>query len=48
MPESVAVPLRIYRKAFLDAASFLALWLLVLLLESLRASGAWQALFSLP
>ena len=48
MPESVAVPPRIYRKAFLDAASFLALWLLVLLLESLRASGAWQALFSLP
>ena len=48
MPESVAVPPRIYRKAFFDAASFLALWLLVLLLESLRAAGAWQALFSLP
>jgi protein-S-isoprenylcysteine O-methyltransferase Ste14 len=48
MPESVAVPPRIYRKAFLDAASFLALWLLVLLLESLRAAGTWQALFSLP
>lgn len=48
MPESVAVPPRIYRKAFLDAASFLALWLFVLLLEDLRAGGAWQALFSLP
>lgn len=48
MPESVTVPPRIYRKAFLDAASFLALWLLVVLLENLRATGAWQALFSLP
>ena len=48
MPESVAVPPRIYRKAFLDAASFLGLWLLVVLLEGLRAGGAWQALFRLP
>jgi len=47
-PEWVTVPPRIYGKAFLDAASFLCLWLLVLLLESLRASGAWQALFNLP
>ena len=47
-PEWVTVPPRIYRKAFLDAASFLGLWLLVLLLEALRAGGAWQALFSLP
>lgn len=48
MPDSIAVPLRIYRKAFLDAASFLGLWLLVLLLGGLRASGAWPALFRLP
>jgi protein-S-isoprenylcysteine O-methyltransferase Ste14 len=48
MPESVAVPPAIYRKAFLDAASFLGLWLLVMLLDGLRASGAWPALFSLP
>ena len=48
MPESVAVPPRIYRKAFLDAASFLGLWLLVLLIEGLRTGGAWQALFMLP
>lgn len=48
MPESVMVPLGIYRKAFLDAASFLGLWLLVLLLEGLKAGGAWRALFSLP
>ena len=47
-PQSVAVPPVIYRKAFLDAASFLGLWLLVLLVEALRASGAWQALFRLP
>ena len=48
MPDWVTVPPRIYRKAFLDAASFLALWLLVLLLESLRAGGAWQPYFRLP
>jgi protein-S-isoprenylcysteine O-methyltransferase Ste14 len=47
-PESVTVPPRIYRKAFLDAASFLGLWLLVLMLESLHAGGAWPALFRLP
>lgn len=48
MPEFVSVPPAIYRKAFLDAASFLALWLAVLLLETLRAGGAWPALFRLP
>jgi len=48
MPESVTVPLRIYRKAFLDAASFLGLWLLVLVIEQLRAGGGWPALFRLP
>lgn len=48
MPEQVAVPPAIYRKAFLDAASFFALWLAVLLLETLRAGGAWPAHFQLP
>jgi protein-S-isoprenylcysteine O-methyltransferase Ste14 len=48
MPELVSVPPVIYRKAFLDAAAFLALWLAVLLLETLRAGGAWPALFRLP
>jgi len=48
MPDRVSVPPTIYRKAFLDAASFLALWLAVLLLETLRAGGAWPALFRLP
>ena len=47
-PGTITVPVRIYRKAFLDAASFLGLWLLVLLLENLRAGGAWPALFRLP
>lgn len=47
-PESVTVPPRIYRKAFLDATAFLALWLLVLLAENLRDGGAWRALFQLP
>lgn len=47
-PQRIAVPPAIYRKAFLDAASFLALWLLVLLVETLRAGGAWQAAFRLP
>lgn len=48
LPESVSVPPAVYRKAFLDAASFLALWLLVLLIETMRAGGAWQAVIGLP
>lgn len=44
----VIVVVPVYRKAFLDAASFLVLWLLVLLLDSLRSGGAWQASFRLP
>ena len=47
-PERITVPVSIYGKAFLDAASFLGLWLLVLLLESLRAGGAWPSLLRLP
>ncbi len=48
VPASIAVPPAIYRKAFVDAASFLALWLAFLLAEGLRAGGAWPALFRLP
>lgn len=48
LPGTVAVPPAIYRKAFLDAASFLLLWLLVLLVETLRAGGAWTAPWRLP
>jgi protein-S-isoprenylcysteine O-methyltransferase Ste14 len=47
-PALVSVPPAVYRKAFLDAASFLALWLAVLVLETLRAGGAWQPLLRLP
>lgn len=47
-PVTVTVPTAIYRKAFLDAASFLALWFLFLLCDGLRASGYWPALFRLP
>jgi len=46
--EWITVPPRIYRKAFLDAASFLALWLAVVVIDTLRSGGAWQALFRLP
>ena len=42
------VDLRVFRKAFLDAASVLSVWLLVLLLDTLRMQGAWQAWFELP
>jgi hypothetical protein len=44
----VEVPPRIYWRAFLDAASFLLLWLFVMLLDGLRAGGAWEVLFRLP
>ena len=48
LPETVAVSTRIYRRAFLDAASFLTLWLSVLLIDGLHAGGAWASLFRLP
>jgi protein-S-isoprenylcysteine O-methyltransferase Ste14 len=48
LPECVAVATQIYRRAFLDAASFLALWLGVILIEGLRGGGGWTALFRLP
>lgn len=48
VPAAVTVPTAIYRKALLDAASFLALWFLVLLCDGLRSGGAWSALFRLP
>jgi protein-S-isoprenylcysteine O-methyltransferase Ste14 len=48
LPDVVAVPTRIYRRAFLDAASFLGLWLCVTLIDALHAGGAWASLFRLP
>src|SRR6202008_715449 len=40
-PATVEVPVAIYRKAFLDAASFLALWFVWPLCNGLHAAGAW-------
>jgi protein-S-isoprenylcysteine O-methyltransferase Ste14 len=48
LPDRIEVPPRIYWRAFLDAASFLLLWLCVMLLDGLRAAGVWQGLFPLP
>ncbi len=48
LPAATVMSPAIYRKAFLDAASFLGLWLLVVLADALRESGAWPALFRLP
>jgi protein-S-isoprenylcysteine O-methyltransferase Ste14 len=48
LPDIVTVQPRIYWRAFLDAASFLTLWLCVILLEDLRAVGAWASWFRLP
>ena len=47
-PATVLVQPGIYRRAFQDAAAFLCLWLLILVLESLHAGGAWPTLFQLP
>jgi protein-S-isoprenylcysteine O-methyltransferase Ste14 len=48
LPDVVAVPPRIYWRAFLDAASFLTLWLFVTLLDGLHARGGWPSLGPLP
>ena len=42
------VNLPLYRKAFFDAATIFALWLVVVGLDALRPHGAWQAWFPLP
>ena len=42
------VDLTIYRKAFLDAATVLGLWLLLVAVDALRSQGLWPALFRLP
>jgi protein-S-isoprenylcysteine O-methyltransferase Ste14 len=42
------VNLPVYRKAFFDAATIFALWLVVVGLDALRPYGAWQAWFPLP
>lgn len=47
-PARLELDLEIYRKAFLDAATVLALWLLVVALDALRSQGAWPTAFTLP
>jgi len=53
-PGRIALPARreidvpIFRKAFLDAASVLGLWLLVLLLDAMRVQSGWPAYFRMP
>jgi protein-S-isoprenylcysteine O-methyltransferase Ste14 len=42
------VDLAIYRKAFLDAATVLGVWLLLVAADALRTQGLWPAAFRLP
>ena len=46
--ETCEVNLLVYRKAFWDAATVLALWLLVVGLDAVHPYGAWRAWFPLP
>jgi protein-S-isoprenylcysteine O-methyltransferase Ste14 len=51
MPATMAsrpVELGIYRKAFLDAAAVLTLWMLIVLVDGWRMLAAWPTLFRLP
>lgn len=47
-PQRREVDLAIYRKAFLDAATVLGLWLVIVAVDMLRTQGAWAPLFRLP
>lgn len=47
-PHRREVDLAIYRKAFLDAATVLGLWLAIVAVDTLRNQGAWAPLFRLP
>ena len=48
LPARREVDLPVFRKAFLDAASVLSLWLAIVALDTLRTAGAWRSLFALP
>lgn len=48
LPAHRSVDLHVFRKAFLDASAVLSLWLLLVLLDALRAQGTWQAWIRLP
>ena len=47
-PARIDVEVAVYRKAFVDAASFLGLLLVMQALAALRDLGWWPALFALP
>jgi len=47
-PASRPVELGIYRKAFLDAAAVLTLWMLIVLVDGWRTLADWPTLFRLP
>jgi protein-S-isoprenylcysteine O-methyltransferase Ste14 len=42
------VDLAVYRKAFLDAATMLGVWGMIVALDALRMQGAWRDWFVLP
>lgn len=48
LPPHREIDVLVFRKAFLDAASMLGLWLLVLLLDAMRVQLAWPTYFRLP
>jgi len=48
LPVRREIDVRVFLKAFLDAASMLGLWLLVLLLDAMRVELGWPAYFRLP
>jgi Isoprenylcysteine carboxyl methyltransferase (ICMT) family len=47
-PARIEVDVAVYRKAFIDAASFLGLLLIMQALAALRGLDWWPALFALP
>jgi len=48
VPGRREVDLLIYRKSFLDAATVLGLWFLIVAVDALRTQGLWAPLFTLP
>jgi protein-S-isoprenylcysteine O-methyltransferase Ste14 len=48
IPASLELQLRIFSKSFLDAGSFILLFLLIDTVRSLREAGSWPTMFTLP
>jgi protein-S-isoprenylcysteine O-methyltransferase Ste14 len=46
-PETTTINLPVFWKAFLDAGSFVAIFVLIQLLDALRTTGFWPTLFDL-